>query len=80
MLTTITKPTIQTYPQIVNPSNLTLLQKLAARIQETQIGEGTYLSYCKTHKQYFIDLKHTNEETRCPTCDKQWLTEHGFNE
>jgi len=53
--------------------------KIVARLNNvSDLGNGRFLGYCKTHKDYYEDFKHTNGEIRCPDCDADWLKERRF--
>ena len=78
-----TRPTLKRkfprpYPQLVDRNEFGFFQKLTARMDMTNLGNSVFLGYCKIHKQYYVDHKHTNGEIRCPICDEKWLHEQGF--
>lgn len=61
---------------ILKEKNIGLCSRLKAHIGiPTQKG-NKFLGYCSIHKSYFLDVKHTNGEIRCPLCDKIWLDEY----
>lgn len=66
------------YPKLVETEPLTRLQRLVARIDRANLGNGIFLGHCARHRVYYLDRLHTNDEIRCPLCDAEWLLEHGF--
>ena len=59
-------------------SKISKTERLLARCDPVMLGNNLFLGYCRTHKEYYADHKHTNGEIRCPMCDEKWLIEHGF--
>ena len=62
--------------RVVNSNELRFSTRLRARLGFREKKGNLFLSYCKPHKTYFLDLEHTNGELRCPICDKNWLKKH----
>ena len=61
---------------IVERKSVDVYTRLRAQIGiPKQIG-NMFLGYCSIHKSYFLDVKHTNGEIRCPVCDKNWLKKY----
>ena len=59
--------------------NALSFKKLVARLNNVAtVGNGIFMGYCKTHKRYYLDRKHTNGNIRCPHCDAIWLRKMGF--
>ena len=70
--------TLKSFPVIVNSGKFGILKRIRARINRANVGINLFLGYCKIHKNYYLDHKHTNEEIRCPICDEKWLIEHKY--
>lgn len=68
------------FPRQIDKKFLTIVQRiricLGERVKIKIRNDNIYADWCKTHKIYYIDRQHTNEEIRCPDCDKKWLQEH----
>ena len=64
------------FPQRVSSRQFGILKRLKARIDIANVSKNLFLGYCKFHKTYYLDNKHTNGEIRCPTCDEKWLIKH----
>jgi len=65
-------------PRLAYSGQFGILKRLMARIDRACISNNLFLGYCKIHKSYYLDHKHTNGEIRCPICDERWLIEHKF--
>jgi hypothetical protein len=67
------------YPQLVEDKKITPTLRLKSKIYtQINVGEGIFLGYCRQHRNYYLDHQHTDGTIRCPICDKEWLTKHGF--
>jgi len=64
-----------TMPHVVPSDEFKFFSRLRARLGSYPRFGNLYLSYCKHHKTYFLDLEHTNHCIRCPICEKKWLSE-----
>ena len=63
-------------PRVVNSNEFGFFARLRARLGLYEKFGNLFLGYCKRHKTYFLDLKHTNGDIRCPICDEAWLLKH----
>ncbi len=62
--------------RVVNSNEFRFSTRLRARLGFREKKGNLFLSYCKSHKTYFLDYKHTNGDIRCPICDEVWLKQH----
>ena len=63
-------------PRVVNSNEFGFNKRLKARLGFYERFGNLFLGYCKRHKTYFLDLKHTDGDIRCPICDDAWLLKH----
>lgn len=61
---------------MVDASDYGLIPRLKTRLGFPPRFGVMFLGYCSRHKQYFLDLKHTNGDIRCPMCEVEWLASH----
>jgi hypothetical protein len=74
----LTQTTI-TYPHLAEADHRGIRNRLMARIYRAKIGDNLFLGYCKTHKRYYIDHSHTDDEIRCPLCEEKWLNKRSIS-
>jgi len=60
-------------PRIVEINELGCFSNMRARLGFFAQYGNLFHGYCKRHRIYFLDLKHTNDVIRCPVCDEAWL-------
>lgn len=62
------------YPMPVKSEAFGISVRIRARCFGMAHVDGqVFLGFCTTHKKYYLDIIHTNEDIRCPICDKKWL-------
>lgn len=69
---------LKSIPRVVNSDEFGFFTRLKAKLGLYPKFENLFLGYCRRHKSYFLDLKHTGGVIRCPICDEAWLQKHGF--
>jgi hypothetical protein len=65
-------------PRVMRNDEVGIFQRLFARINTKYIGNNLFLGYCKRHRQYYVDYKHTDGNIRCLSCNEEWLIERGY--